>query len=740
VLPAAALALAAAVAATPELRVEGGLDPGAAAIAAQAWERIEAAAAAAGLGAPAAPRPVRIVPSATLAPGVAASSRPGVVALRPGLGLAPAGAGAGALRHEMAHQFLLEACPAAQGDRLFHEAFAMAAGGELEAWSRGEDGRYLPLARALEDLALGGGRDLDGPAARRALARLLAEAPAGAGPLPAALARRLGRCDAGAAWAPLRPEELAGPADAADALVVVSRHTGETLLAEGAGALPLPFGSTLKPFLVAGAPGPTPLLAPSPARPGWRCGDALPARMDAATALLRSCNGWFLDWAAREPAVIRFGPWGPVLAALGLSALPADAAEATGIRPSLRMPPLGLAQAYRVLAEARPDLVDVLSRNAGEGTLAHLAASRALLGVAAKTGTVLDAAAAPRLGWIVAVDRDAVVVMARAGRTPRTFAGELAQALARARTPAREAARVQVFGLVGPERVKGRCAGRGLAISGGAPALLADGEVALAEAARGGSLLCAGGAWQVRLPGAAPARAYAGIFAADAAPPLDPAAAEGATARERHARRGSDLVFRTTRLAYAAGVVSAEDAAARGEARVALARVADANGLHPRHAGRPVCDTTHCQVFLGTAAPGREERRALQQPLRAGAWLPFARGGREAWREERPAAAVEAALGAGARALAFRGGRVSFVASASDGAARWEERRERPCEALRGPLKLPACPERAVAGPGGAVVFEGRGQGHGEGLDVEWAKRSGLDAERILEAAYGFPR
>ncbi|HEX5745629.1 MAG TPA: hypothetical protein VFZ09_05255 [Archangium sp.] len=34
------------------------------------------------------------------------------------------------------------------------------------------------------------------------------------------------------------------------------------------------------------------------------------------------------------------------------------------------------------------------------------------------------------------------------------------------------------------------------------------------------------------------------------------------------------------------------------------------------------------------------------------------------------------------------------------------------------------------------VSFEERGQGHGEGLDVEVAKASGLDAGRILERAY----
>ena len=82
----------------------------------------------------------------------------------------------------------------------------------------------------------------------------------------------------------------------------------------------------------------------------WRCGEAMPPRMDAAEALLRSCNGWFLAWAAEDARVVTFGRWGPALLELGLSGLPSDASEAIGVRPTLRISALGLAQAYRLLA------------------------------------------------------------------------------------------------------------------------------------------------------------------------------------------------------------------------------------------------------------------------------------------------------------------------------------------------------------------------------------------------------
>jgi hypothetical protein len=753
VIAGAALLVLGVIVAPPAFRAEGGVPREAEAAAARAWDEEAALLAAEGVAVPSDPRSVRIVP-ASPGPGRAGVSSLGVIGLRldlPGLpgaaGGGPPGPGTLALRHEVAHQLLLEACPAASGDRLFHEAFALAASGELQTWAAAEErGPYLSLARALETLERAarsaGERGIDGAGARRALARLLSEAPAPPGRLPAVLARPLSRCEAGAAWVPFRPPDLAGDVPAADALVILSRHSGEVLRAEGASSVPLPFGSTLKPFLLAGAAGPTPVFRTDPADPAWRCGSNVPPRMDASTALLRSCNAWFLAWAAQAPAVVRMGAWGPALTALGLSRVPSDPGEAIGVKASLRIPPLGLAQAYRLLAEGRPDLVEVLSRNAREGTLSGIEASRELAGVALKTGTVLDADARPRLGLIVAVTPDVVLVMTRAGRIPRVFAAEAVEALRRARRPAAEAARVQILGLLQPEELEGRCAGKGFAVSAAGPRPSPPGFSRLTRLVGdgGAALVCAGGPWLVRYPQLPDARPYAGVITREPPPPLRPPAPglPPPTPRERRARRGSDLVFRTTRLLYAAGVVEAEDARLRGEARIALARVADRNGLAggERHPGRPPCDTTHCQAFRGTGRPRAEDRAALEAPLGPGPWLPFSRGGTEPWKAERSAADVERALGRGAQDLTFSNGRVEFMAGFGDREAPFMEPMSLPCERLRGPLKLPSCPREAKR-LGDRWRFTGRGEGHGMGLDVEWAARSGLPAEEILEKAYG---
>ncbi|MGB8930285.1 MAG: hypothetical protein WCC48_03435, partial [Anaeromyxobacteraceae bacterium] len=75
-----------------------------------------------------------------------------------------------------------------------------------------------------------------------------------------------------------------------------------------------------------------------------------------------------------------------------------------------------------------------------------------------------------------------------------------------------------------------------------------------------------------------------------------------------------------------------------------------------------------------------------------------------------------------------------WTATVDGAGSRYEERREAPCEALRGPLKLLACPEKVEEGAA-TVRFTGRGEGHGLGLDVEWAARSGLSAAEIVRRA-----
>jgi hypothetical protein len=416
-------------------------------------------------------------------------------------------------------------------------------------------------------------------------------------------------------------------------------------------------------------------------------------------------------------------------------------ADAIGLRSTLALSPWGMAQAYRLLAEAHPELIELMKDNAERGTLSDLPVSPAYVGVATKTGTVRDAASRPQYGWIVAVDEDLVAVAMRPGKMPRSFADEVPKVLARVRQrPGLNAARVQVLGLASSADVEAACRGVGFAIDQGVPRAAPPGFSRLRDMVARGPALCLGSPWRVRVPGLpSEGRDYAGVFTGSAPPPYRPPLGVATTERERNARRGSDFIFRTTRLQYTAGVVASEDASLKGEARVALARVAAHNEQHAesRHGGRPICDTTHCQAFLGTVRVQPEEEKALQlPPLRWKEWLLFSQGGQEPWREPRPRSQVEALLGQGLATLRFDVGRVFFVRAQQEAGATFDTTESLPCELLRSGLKLPACP-RTASFDGADIVFEGRGRGHGEGLDVESAKASGLPSDAILERAYG---
>jgi hypothetical protein len=249
----------------------------------------------------------------------------------------------------------------------------------------------------------------------------------------------------------------------------------------------------------------------------------------------------------------------------------------------------------------------------------------------------------------------------------------------------------------------------------------------LRDALGSGTILCAGGPWEVRVADGNP-RPYAGSFSFRPLPDRRPE--PGTTAREARARRGSEVIFRTTLASYVSGVLDAEDAALTGEPAVALAEVIAHDARVGRHRGRPLCDTTHCQAFLGTAAPTADVSRALELPeLPTDRWLPYFRGGLERWEVRRSRAEVAAVVG---NATRIAGDGRTLEVTRAGGVERV------PCEPARASLRLPGCPTEA-AFEGETVRLRGRGRGHGLGLDVDAARRSGLPADELLRRAYGLP-
>jgi hypothetical protein len=371
-------------------------------------------------------------------------------------------------------------------------------------------------------------------------------------------------------------------------------------------------------------------------------------------------------------------------------------------------------------AEAGAERMLVLSRHSGEVLAGEDFAihaidarrARALADLVRIESTTGRASPRSAADLVVRVDEDRVIVNdPRAAVPPRTREDS--------------AAEVQVFGLVGSERVSIRCGGRAARVAGGEVVDLPSGWQTLRNALGNGTILCSGGPWDVRVAGSR-ARPYAGSFSYRPLPdrPPDP----GTTPRQARARRGSEVIFRTTLAAYVAGVLAAEDAGLTGEPAVALAQVIAHDARVERHPGRPLCDTTHCQVFLGTATANDDVRWALSLPdLPTARWLPYFRGGDEPWEVQRSRAEVQAVLG---QATGITGDGRTIEVRRAGGVERL------PCEQVRAALRLQGCPTEAVF-EGEAVRIRGRGRGHGLGLDVEAARISGMTAPELLRRAYG---
>jgi hypothetical protein len=287
--------------------------------------------------------------------------------------------------------------------------------------------------------------------------------------------------------------------------------------------------------------------------------------------------------------------------------------------------------------------------------------------------------------------------------------------------------------------VEARCPGLGFVATERGPEALSSKFHRLETIAARGRVLCLTGPFEVQLPGIdTRGREYAGIFIHSPPPPFTEPTNGPISEGQRRARTGSSFLFRTTLARYTAGVLRSEDASIKGEPRAALARVIAHNQSHSRHPGRPVCDTTHCQVFQGTVSADPTLDQTLQRPpLPTTDWLNFSQGGTEPWEERRTAAQLQVALGPQTQLARIEGARVHLIQTKRSREGWIDEGTTLQCETLRSRLKLPACPTRFRLVEG-AVVFEGQGRGHGVGLDVERAKKSKLSQDELLKNAYAF--
>ena len=252
--------------------------------------------------------------------------------------------------------------------------------------------------------------------------------------------------------------------------------------------------------------------------------------------------------------------------------------------------------------------------------------------------------------------------------------------------------------------------------------------------------MCLGSPWRVRFPdGPDGGRDYAGVFTWSPPPPYRPPPGVPTTPSALKARRGSDFVFRTTRVQYTAGVVAAEDVTLQGEARVALARVVAHNERHAAAAPprpRPSATPPTARPSAAPCACAPRTTRALKlPPLRWDVWLDLLPGRRNSpGASSAPAPRWRPCWAARLVSLRFESGRVRYLRTEGEAGAPYEARALAALRhAARGP-PAPLLPPRASF-DGPRVLFEGQGRGHGEGLDVEAAKAAtGLSSDASCSA------
>jgi hypothetical protein len=711
----------------------------------------------------AAPRPALRVVSreAPSLPDDLGRTRGGLVELNASL---PHGASDAVFRHELAHVFFESACPGlAAKAPVLSEAFALHASGDAARRLATESGYpSLPVARdrlVSGDASPGAGGTAATAATARALVRVLGRAGQDAR-WDGVFARVLGTCrddsfSTSAALVVFRDavrEEEPAPVARTDFLLL-DGLSGETLAEDGRPDARFPTGSILKPSLVAFVPA---LLAPRPARDdaAWRCPRAIPAgeEMDWATALRRSCNGFFLD-AGRAGA--DFAGWEGALSALGLPEPPRTMEGRIGLLGDYAVSPREAVRLFAWLERAAPHVLDALRRTASDGTLAGApdAAWFTARGIALKTGTVRDAKSAPEHAWIVAVGPrtaggpEFVAAIHATGRATSSLLPDLKRRLEAALTFLETPSEVQVLGLVPPSALAVGCdADVPLAVR------TPDGRWRLEENASrtaapepGAAYACPAARLSVTFPdkdGARRIRRYAGTLRVDAEPAPAHEAGLPLRAKSARARAGSRFVLETSLLSFVTSSLLSEAPAAHTEVLKALALVVRNDRATRRHGDRPPCDTTHCHLFGHDedvpAAARKRARAAVREtadveivpPEGGRVWLPFSLGGRAPWTEARPTSEVREELGLAAVPAA--------LTRSEGGAFRVDGARAVPCEVLRNQLRLPSCPE-SVATEGGAFVFHGRGEGHGEGLDLTAANAAaaeGVDFRTLLARAF----
>ncbi|MCB0362483.1 MAG: hypothetical protein KDD35_07165, partial [Bdellovibrionales bacterium] len=480
-------------------------------------------------------------------------------------------------------------------------------------------------------------------------------------------------------------------------------------------------------------------------------------------ALVKSCNGFFLDHQLSEKD---YSQWIKFWKQLGVSHEGMSISQIIGLGGSLKLSLYQILSAYHWLEFNSPQIISTLQQTAVVGTLAHLPSSSwfAKNGIALKSGSVRSSRGVPINSWIVAMgpkipsgEHSFRAIIHGEAMSTMELLTKLKNRLIHRPWPSSQTASVQILGLVPMAKIELSCQTGGpllVRIPGEEWKLKSLPPTSL-TAYQNQEIMCLFGPLSLSFPdrsGKPLTRPYFGrikigsLSDLPTAPrrpyPLDP--------RHTKARRGSPLIFTTSVQHYIEQVIASEFPRGHIETLKALAWGVRYNLHHSPHQLRPVCDTTHCQVFayqsqLSSSLKNKvrkavEEMMALQGPLqhemenklKLNDWFPFSLGGFKAWSKSLSTQKISAQLGLHSTPLVIdKTSPRQLSLKLKSGEAITLN-----CELFRNQLKLPSCPQSFTQTKADHWKFSGNGEGHGLGLsliEADLRARSGLSFVQILE-------
>jgi hypothetical protein len=495
----------------------------------------------------------------------------------------------------------------------------------------------------------------------------------------------------------------------------------------------IPQGSTLKPFML--IPEHLPVDVKSNDKDVWRCPEnSVGKRWNWRDALAFSCNGYFLQlpWKDTHNHLRNyFRHYGLVF--------PTDITqqEIVGIKPRAFISPRSMVKLYDGLSSYSPEVLSALYQTAVNGTLnqANSASWFSQQGIALKSGTVRAPDGSPVLGWIVATHPDFISVITSPDMPPVKLLDQLKKKLVR-RLKLFGKVDVQVLGLIASP-LKLSCTKGSIHYQSHKGTVHELKLLNSAQLRKNDRIACPSDGLHIRGDNFEKTL-YGEMNVTDDVSKND-------DSREMRARNGSRYVLTVPMAYYITDVILSEFPNGRTETLKALALAVQANARFGMHLPRPVCDTSHCQVFGRSPHKSHKswlriktiveeallESNMLEQRTNR-TWWPFSVGGNAPWIERRKLREVRSALGL----VTFPEKIKKFDSHIH--ITTFNDEKKLPCEFVRNQLKLPSCPTEFNL-KDGQWEFGGNGVGHGLGIDLKKADimaAQGKTANEILTFFY----